>query len=209
MSTVDPKSPRLQPPAKLDDPSRTRAVGTLSEILIEPDQLPSRTERQPVSPTQRVAAKVASSLRRRWLAAVMFGLLGGWLAGAAILSQMPAQHRAEVWLQLQRTSRDSGRRRGQGWRLAQSPGIANQKPFVLEAALRQPDVEALLHQRPQEQPLDWLDKSIGVDTVPGQPIEVRHCHQYMGRGAARSRPGRLLRRSLTEWMTNSSASTRR
>jgi polysaccharide biosynthesis transport protein len=156
MSTVDPQSPRSL------SPSAQPAVAP--SLPLSHDTM--RTEPFQAPLTHRLTAQLAYALRRRWLFAVLFGLFGSWLAAATILSQMPTQHRAEVWLQIQRAPRAADREIGS----SQAQELFLKSQLVLNAALEQPELQALLQQRPQTQPLEWLEQSLRVETVPGQSL---------------------------------------
>ncbi len=164
MSTADLNPTHSLPfPQRTEDLSASDALEVATSVPYEA-VLPS-TEPLPVAPSQRLRTQVARSLRRRWLLAGLVGLLGAWLSAAAVWTQFPAQHTAEVWLQLKRASHEADKDDFS----APPQNYFLKTPLLLEATLQQPEVDTLLKQHPQAKPLDWLEQRVSTD-APGVGI---------------------------------------
>jgi hypothetical protein len=105
--------------------------------------------RGPESPARRWALTLRRSLRRRWLLAALFGVFCGWLVGSAVWTFYPAQHAAEVWLKFSRAPRGAFGEGELDDGAPRSQAVLLKSPLLLEAALRQPELDELLERRPR------------------------------------------------------------
>jgi succinoglycan biosynthesis transport protein ExoP len=121
--------------------------------------------------------RVWHAFRRRWMLAILLGIL---LAGAAAVPTwlfLPRGYEAVAWLSISDKSgmlsnRAVDRTGYESFRKTQVQLIKS--PFVLKAALRQPGISELRSIREQEDPDSWMARSIQV-TVPAESevIQVR------------------------------------
>jgi succinoglycan biosynthesis transport protein ExoP len=168
MSTLDPSAPRAPTcHGAADTATAPRPPAPLTAPPTEP-----APRRGPASgAANRWAWTLGHSLRRRWLLAALFGVFCGWLVGSAVWTFYPAQHAAEVWLKFSRAPRGAfgdGEFDADGAPRTQATLLKS--PLLLEAALRQPELEELLERRPRPQPLNWLDQHVSTDASAGPSI---------------------------------------
>jgi succinoglycan biosynthesis transport protein ExoP len=107
------------------------------------------------------AGRLLRALRRRWVAALVLGLLGGGLMGAVLWKLVPVRHTAETWLQV----RLDGPRTdpAAAARFQKTQALVLKNPSVLTGALHDPAVAAVAAARGGRDPLAWLDRTLTVD----------------------------------------------
>jgi succinoglycan biosynthesis transport protein ExoP len=117
------------------------------------------------------AGGLLQALRRRWLAALVLGLLGGGLMGAVLWKLVPVRYTAETWLQVRLDGPQADPAAAARFQKAQA--LVLKGPGVLTGALHNPDVAVVAAARGGRDPLAWLDRILTVDAERAGVLRVQ------------------------------------
>lgn len=119
---------------------------------------------------------ILSSLRRRWFLACLLGTLGGMAAAIGAWKYVPAPYRAFSELKVSSVNQkilfttSEAHAQFDTYKQTQSRQITS--PFVLNAAIRDPEVAKLSILQEQDHPVDWLEENLQVDSAGEEFIRV-------------------------------------
>jgi succinoglycan biosynthesis transport protein ExoP len=180
MPPVDPNkldSARKQPPGGNGTHPPTRPMST-SSFLLPPEELPSPAA-APALPPARSATPTAVSLlkalRRRWLLALVLGLILGGLATVAMwYTPVFSKSGAYALVKINATPTNIVFAQHESvvdyekYQKTQAVQVKSQQ--VLKAALAQPQVAELPVVREQFSALEWLERDLTADFLTGPEI---------------------------------------
>lgn len=173
-----------EPHAVLDEHATARsATGGLvvRDGTLAPLQSPAGPMLPPAGSEQSAGGvdyvRALHAFRRRWVPATTLGLLLAVLAAVPVWIFLPRGFEAVAWLRV----RDKGGMLSHGRDTAEYESYKKtqlqlmKSPYVLQAALRKPGIEALETLRVEEgDPIGWLSRSLMVTAAPeSEVVQVR------------------------------------
>ena len=122
-------------------------------------------------------AALFQAVRRRWVPGVCLGLLGACLAVAVTWFISPPKYQAQALLHVASRTPKGVFGAENGYETSEEftaykgtqTTILKSRP-VLEAVLRQPQFASISEAHQQDDPVEWLDKNLQVDTLLGPEI---------------------------------------
>jgi capsular exopolysaccharide synthesis family protein len=159
------------------DPQRGVPVPSALALSAEPAIVDGEYRAQPVPPAlsaDSMGTALVQALKRRWLSALLVGLLAGVLAAAVTWWAMPTEYTAVALVHVASQPpsglfvKNDSREDFASYQRTQATLLKSK--FVLKAAMRQPQVKDLSEIRDNPDVDAWLAKYLLVDTTLGPEI---------------------------------------
>jgi capsular exopolysaccharide synthesis family protein len=163
----------MPPPA--GKPGGPPLTGTLLPVLSYPRGAGTESAVPPALAAHPDVFKLLKALRRRWLLALCLGLLCA--GGAMVATYMvlpPGKYTARVLLRVDSTPPkllfNTAERQTDYGTYQRTQQVLIKSRLVLNTALRNPKVAELAVIKTQFDPVEWLDRRVGVDFVGGSEV---------------------------------------